>query len=109
GTGFAVWAPNASRVSVVGAFNGWDGRRHPMRLRRECGIWDLFLPGIGEGAVYKYEVRSRDGHLLPLKADPYARRSELRPATASIVDRLAPRVPPSAARAQANRADAPIS
>ena len=109
GTGFAVWAPNASGVSVVGAFNGWDGRRNPMRLRRECGIWELFLPGVGEGAVYKYEIRSRDGDLLPLKADPYARRSELRPATASVVDRLAPRVPPSAERAQANRADAPIS
>jgi 1,4-alpha-glucan branching enzyme len=77
GTAFAVWAPNASRVSVVGDFNLWDGRRHPMRLRRECGVWEIFLPGVGAGARYKFEVRSRTGDLLPLKADPYALQSEI--------------------------------
>lgn len=71
GTAFAVWAPDAQRVSVVGDFNNWDGRRHPMRLRRECGAWEIFLPGVGAGARYKYEIRSRHGHLLPLKSDPY--------------------------------------
>ncbi len=81
GTAFAVWAPNASRVSVVGNFNFWDGRRHPMRLRRECGVWELFLPGVGAGACYKYELRDAHGMLLPLKADPYGRAAELRPST----------------------------
>jgi 1,4-alpha-glucan branching enzyme len=109
GTAFAVWAPNASRVSVVGDFNHWDGRRHPMRLRRECGVWEIFLPGVGSGAVYKYELRSRDGQLLPLKTDPYAIRTELRPATASIVTELPARVPPSPARQRANALDAPVS
>jgi len=88
GTSFAVWAPNAARVSVVGDFNFWDGRRHPMRLRRECGVWEIFLPGVDVGARYKYEIRSRDGHVLPQKADPYALQSELRPATASVVARM---------------------
>ena len=69
GTAFAVWAPDAQRVSVVGDFNTWDGRRHPMRLRRECGVWEIFLPGVGAGAHYKYEIRARDGYLLPLKSD----------------------------------------
>ena len=109
GTAFAVWAPNASRVSVVGDFNVWDGRCHPMRLRRECGVWEIFLPGIGAGARYKYEIRGRDGELLPLKADPYALQSELRPATASVVSRLPPPAAPSAARRQANALDAPMS
>jgi 1,4-alpha-glucan branching enzyme len=85
GTRFAVWAPNATRVSVVGDFNHWDGRRFPMRLRRECGVWEVFLPGVGPGARYKFEIRDRDGRVLPHKADPYARRTELRPATASVV------------------------
>ncbi|MDE2275519.1 MAG: 1,4-alpha-glucan branching protein GlgB [Burkholderiales bacterium] len=109
GTGFAVWAPNASRVSVVGDFNFWDGRRHPMRLRRECGVWELFLPGVGHGARYKFELLDRDGRLLPQKADPYARRAELRPATASIVADLPATVPPSSERAAANALDAPIT
>ncbi len=91
GVSFVVWAPNARRVSVVGEFNGWDGRVHVMRLRPECGIWELFIPEIGAGAVYKYEIVGRDGQLLPLKADPYAFQSEVRPANASVVadcDRL---------------------
>ena len=109
GCSFAVWAPNAARVSVVGDFNGWDGRRHPMRLRRECGIWEIFLPGVGEGACYKFELLSQDGQLLPQKVDPYARRAELRPATASVVAPLPPVQPVSAARQRANALDAPMS
>jgi 1,4-alpha-glucan branching enzyme len=109
GTAFAVWAPNASRVSVVGDFNHWDGRRHPMRLRRECGVWELFLPGVGVGAAYKFELLDRQGQLLPQKADPYARAAELRPATASVVAPLPPVQPPSDARRAANALDAPVS
>jgi len=109
GTSFAVWAPNATRVSVVGEFNAWDGRRHPMRLRSECGVWEIFIPAIGTGAVYKYELRSRDGHVLPLKADPYALQSEMRPATASVVTRMPPLAPPSLQRQHANALDAPMS
>ena len=85
GVHFAVWAPNARRVSVVGDFNDWDGRRHPMRLRQDTGIWEIFLPDIGAGRPYKYEIIGPDGARLPLKADPFAFRSELRPATASVI------------------------
>ncbi|MBX6419741.1 MAG: 1,4-alpha-glucan branching protein GlgB [Nevskia sp.] len=81
---FAVWAPSAERVSVVGDFNGWDGRCHPMR-RRPSGVWELFVPELAAGALYKYEIRARDGHIL-LKADPYARRMEPPPRTASMVE-----------------------
>jgi 1,4-alpha-glucan branching enzyme len=109
GTAFAVWAPNARRVSVVGDFNLWDGRRHPMRLRRECGVWELFVPGVGLGARYKFELLDRDGQLLPQKADPYARAAELRPATASIVAALPPVVPANDERRRANALDAPLS
>ena len=109
GTSFAVWAPNASRVSVVGDFNQWDGRRHPMRQRRECGVWEIFIPGVPLGAAYKYELRSRDGHVLPLKADPYALQGEMRPATASVVARMPEVAEPSAARQKANALDAPMS
>jgi len=84
GMHFAVWAPNARRVSVVGDFNDWDGRRHVMRHRGDTGIWEIFLPGIGAGRAYKYEIVGPDGVRLPLKADPFAFRSELRPATASV-------------------------
>lgn len=85
GVRFSVWAPNARRVSVVGDFNSWDGRRNPMRLRRESGIWELFLPRIGPGDRYKFEIIDPHGTLLPQKADPVARASEAAPATASIV------------------------
>ena len=87
GVHFAVWAPNALRVSVVGDFNDWDGRRHPMRLRRDVGIWELFVPDIGAGRPYKFEILAGDGRIMPLKADPFAFRSELRPATASVTEK----------------------
>lgn len=85
GVRFAVWAPNARRVSVVGDFNGWDGRRHPMRLHRDVGVWELFIPEVRAGALYKFELIGPDGNLLPQKADPVAQAAELPPATASIV------------------------
>ncbi|MGA7657082.1 MAG: 1,4-alpha-glucan branching protein GlgB [Methylocella sp.] len=85
GVHFAVWAPRAQRVSVVGDFNTWDGRRHQMRKRIDSGLWEIFAPGVEEGTVYKYEIISNDGRLLPLKADPVGFSSELRPSTASIV------------------------
>jgi 1,4-alpha-glucan branching enzyme len=84
GVHFAVWAPNAQRVSVIGDFNKWDGRAHVMRRLVPSGVWELFIPGLQEGARYKYEVRTRDGHLLD-KADPYARQLETPPQTASVV------------------------
>jgi len=84
GFNFAVWAPNAKRVSVVGEFNDWDGRSHTMRNRQDTGIWEIFIPDLPPGKAYKYEIVGADGELVPLKADPYATRSELRPATASI-------------------------
>ncbi|OYZ75241.1 MAG: 1,4-alpha-glucan branching enzyme, partial [Rhizobiales bacterium 24-66-13] len=90
GVRFAVWAPNARRASVVGDFNGWDGRRNPMRLRHSAGIWEIFIPRLGAGARYKFELLGADGNLLPLKADPVARAAELAPATASIVADPAP-------------------
>ncbi|HEV7437240.1 MAG TPA: 1,4-alpha-glucan branching enzyme, partial [Pseudorhizobium sp.] len=90
GLRFAVWAPNARRVSVVGDFNAWDGRRHPMRLRGSSGIWEIFLPRLGPGERYKYEIVDRDGRTLPQKADPVARASEAAPSTASIVASNAP-------------------
>ncbi len=86
GTRFAVWAPDARRVSVVGDFNDWDGRRNPMRFHPGGGVWEVFLPGVDDGAVYKYEIRPREGGIF-LKADPFAFRAELRPATGSVVHR----------------------
>ncbi|MDE1947353.1 MAG: 1,4-alpha-glucan branching protein GlgB [Burkholderiales bacterium] len=109
GTAFAVWAPNARRVSVVGDFNHWNGLCHPMRLRRECGVWELFLPGVGAGARYKFEIVGAGGELLPQKADPYALQAELRPATASIVATMPPVLAADEARKRANAHDAPIS
>jgi 1,4-alpha-glucan branching enzyme len=85
GVAFAVWAPNAQRVSVVGNFNHWDGRRHPMRARGGSGIWELFVPGLSEGEVYKFEIKSHQNGFLSAKADPYAFFSEVRPKTASVV------------------------
>ncbi|AQS89473.1 glycogen-branching enzyme [Neoasaia chiangmaiensis] len=85
GVRFAVWAPNARRVSVIGDFNIWDGRRHPMRLRHNGGVWELFVPEIGAGERYKYEIMAADGSLLPGKADPFAFTAEQPPATASVV------------------------
>jgi 1,4-alpha-glucan branching enzyme len=90
GTRFAVWAPNARRVSVVGDFNCWDGRRHPMRLRYGAGVWELFIPRLAPGARYRYEILGADGRLLPQKADPVARASEAPPSTVSIVASAAP-------------------
>ena len=84
GVHFALWAPNAQRVAVVADFNDWDGRRHPMRKRADIGVWEIFIPDIGTGRAYKYQITGADGTLQPLKADPFAFASELRPATASI-------------------------
>ncbi|MCK6424914.1 MAG: 1,4-alpha-glucan branching protein GlgB [Burkholderiaceae bacterium] len=108
GTRFAVWAPGARRVSVVGDFNQWDGRRHMMRKRHECGVWELFVPHVGEGDLYKFELLGADGE-LHLKSDPFAFRAELRPQTASVVQRLLPGLAGSEARRRANALDAPIS
>ena len=85
GVAFALWAPNAMRVSVVGDFNQWDGRRHPMRSRGGSGVWELFLPELSTGLVYKYEVKSRPTGHLELKSDPLAFANELRPRSASVV------------------------
>ncbi|GMU45660.1 MAG: 1,4-alpha-glucan branching enzyme GlgB [Porticoccaceae bacterium] len=82
---FAVWAPNAERVSVIGDFNGWDGRCHPMRVRGGSGVWELFVPDLAPGALYKYELRNRHTGQIFVKADPYGRQQELRPRTASVV------------------------
>ncbi|MFK8082852.1 MAG: 1,4-alpha-glucan branching protein GlgB [Granulosicoccus sp.] len=85
GVHFAVWAPNARRVSVVGEFNDWDGRRHIMRSHPGSGIWDIFVPQIESGALYKYEIVDRNGDVLPLKHDPYATYFEQPPGNAAIV------------------------
>ncbi|HLF21575.1 MAG TPA: 1,4-alpha-glucan branching protein GlgB, partial [Aestuariivirga sp.] len=87
GVHFAVWAPNASRVSVVGDFNNWDGRRHVMRKRMDIGVWEIFIPGAGEGQAYKYELLGPDNRLLPLKSDPFGFAAEFRPKTASRIVR----------------------
>ncbi|WP_392387212.1 1,4-alpha-glucan branching protein GlgB [Jannaschia aquimarina] len=90
GTSFVVWAPNARRVSVVGHFNAWDGRRHPMRRRLGGGLWELFVPEVGAGDLYKFEIVGVHGDLLPLKADPLAFQMEEPPGTASVVARISP-------------------
>ncbi|UOM36175.1 1,4-alpha-glucan branching protein GlgB [Acuticoccus sp. I52.16.1] len=88
GVYFGVWAPNAKRVSVVGDFNGWDGRRHVMRLRAEVGVWEIFIPGISRGLYYKYEIIGAHGNVLPLKMDPLAFATEVPPDTSSVVHGL---------------------
>jgi len=109
GVRFALWAPNARRVSVVGGFNAWDGRRHAMRLRHAAGVWEIFVPHIGVGELYKFELLDAAGKVLPLKADPYARSAQLRPENASRVVALpvCRSLPPD--RATANARQAPIS
>ena len=84
GTSFAVWAPGARAVRVVGDFNGWDGRLHPMRVLGSSGVWEIFLPGVDPGARYKFEVVSQHGQ-VSLRADPFAFATEVPPATASMV------------------------
>ena len=112
GTHFALWAPNAVRVSVVGDFNLWDGRRAMMRRRGATGVWEIFLPGVSEGAVYKYEILTPDG-LMPLKADPVGFGAEHPPATGSVVRALGRHVWQDkgwmAGRAARHATDAPIS
>jgi len=85
GVHFAVWAPNARRVSVIGDFNKWDNRRHQMRVLGSSGIWDLFIPGLKEGDLYKFEIKSKFNNYVSVKTDPYAFYCELRPKSASIV------------------------
>jgi len=85
GVVFGVWAPSAERVSVVGNFNQWDGRRHPMRPRGASGVWELFIPGLAEGEIYKYEIKTRYHGYTVAKTDPFGFATELRPNTASVV------------------------
>ena len=87
GTRFAVWAPNAERVSVVGPFNLWDGRKHALQTRGASGIWELFIPDVGPGTAYKFEIRTRSGRTI-LKADPYGFAMQLRPGNCSVVASL---------------------
>jgi 1,4-alpha-glucan branching enzyme len=113
GVHFAVWAPNAQRVSVVGDFNVWDGRRTPMRRRGPTGVWEIFVPNLTEGTTYKYELRNIDGAVMPLKSDPAGFGSEHPPANASVVRDL--RNPDwhdakwMKRRGKAQNVDAPIS
>lgn len=108
GVSFAVWAPNAQRVSVIGEFNNWDGRRHVMRFHRDNGIWDIFIPSAKPNALYKFEIRDA-GDNVRQKADPYAFGAELRPNTASVVRGLPEKVEAPDFRARANAVDSPIS
>ncbi|WP_158809864.1 1,4-alpha-glucan branching protein GlgB [Beijerinckia sp. L45] len=88
GTRFVVWAPSAMSVSVVGDFNAWDGRCHPMRGLIEVGVWELFIPGIAQGTKYKFEIKGQGGQTLPLKADPVAFAAQHPPETASVIHGL---------------------
>ncbi|WP_420493164.1 1,4-alpha-glucan branching protein GlgB [Sedimenticola hydrogenitrophicus] len=90
GIHFATWAPNAERVSVIGDFNHWDGRRHPMCSRGPSGVWELFIPGLPQGTLYKYEIRNRDSGAILTKTDPYSQQMELRPRTASVATQPPP-------------------
>lgn len=85
GVRFAVWAPNAERVALIGDFNSWDRRRHPMRLRASAGVWEIFIPRLGDGTRYKFDIVGPHGQRLPDKADPMAQQAELAPGTASVV------------------------
>jgi len=111
GVNFAVWAPNASGVSIIGDFNGWDSRRHPMRKHIPSGIWELFIPALGDGTIYKFSVRHRD--LTFEKADPYGFAAELPPRTASKVADLTKHAWGDASwvaeRGKRNALDAPMS
>ena len=109
GVRFVVWAPNARRVSVVGYFNAWDGRRHAMRYHPGAGLWEIFVPHAARGDHYKFELLDRAGHLLPLKSDPFAFATEMRPATASVVAGVPPRVPLPEKRKAFNHRQAPVS
>jgi 1,4-alpha-glucan branching enzyme len=108
GVGFAVFAPNARRVSVVGDFNYWDGRRHAMRVRGN-GFWEIFVPGARAGDKYKYEILGQNGQLLPLKSDPVAFAAEVRPSSASIVVDMKQLQPPRPLPRAANDLGAPMS
>jgi len=108
GVSFAVWAPAARRVSVVGDFNNWDGRRNMMRFRHECGVWEIFMPHLAAGDIYKFEVKAQNGSVI-LKADPFAFRAQLRPDTASVVHWMPPIYPATIERKEANAFFAPIS
>jgi 1,4-alpha-glucan branching enzyme len=108
GVAFAVFAPTARRVSVVGDFNFWDGRRHAMRVRGN-GFWEIFAPGAQPGDKYKYEIIGPDGHMQPLKSDPVAFATELRPRTGSIVVDWSAIPRPQPAPAGLNAREAPIS
>ena len=108
GVNFRLWAPNARRVSIVGDFNYWDGRRHPMRFHLKSGVWELFLPKASLGQLYKFELIDCHGNLR-LKADPFAFSSQLRPDTASQVNALPNVVEMTEQRRQANQANQPIS
>ncbi len=85
GVCFAVWAPNAERVSVIGGFNQWDGRRHPMRPRGASGVWELFVPGLQQGDLYRFEIKTRYQGYMAVKSDPFAFAAELRPNNASVI------------------------
>ncbi len=108
GAYFAVWAPNAQRVSVIGEFNHWDGRVHVMRKHHSTGVWEMFIPNVPFNALYKFEIRDANGNVR-IKSDPYAFASELRPTTASVLRGLPEKVPAPAFRETANAIDAPIS
>ncbi|MCK3656934.1 1,4-alpha-glucan branching enzyme [Pasteurellaceae bacterium Macca] len=108
GIHFSLWAPNAERVSVVGDFNLWDGRRHSMRYHPNSGIWDIFIPNVEKGALYKFEILDKNGNLR-LKSDPYAFSAQFRPDTASVASGLPAIVEGSEARRRANDPDQPIS
>ncbi|MFZ4068487.1 MAG: 1,4-alpha-glucan branching protein GlgB [Caulobacterales bacterium] len=112
GVAFVVWAPHAKRVSVLGDFNAWDNRAHPMRKRHEAGIWEIFIPALARGANYKFEVMAQDG-MRTLKADPFAFAAELRPHTSSRIEGPAPPRAATPAQIEARRArngqSAPIS